>query len=213
MGHPAPGATPATAVPSDESRRACAAMREQLRAHAVPCVVSIGVFDGLHRGHHDVLATTVRIARRAGLAAVAVTFSPRPESVVRGDEALPDIWPLRERVACLRALGLDDVIVLPFSAAVAAIEWPEVVRLLRTDLGMRTLCVGADFALGHGRAGTIERLAAAGVDVVAVPLAGARQGGEKLSSTRVRRAIAAGVPVSEALDRARAGLAGPQPST
>jgi riboflavin kinase/FMN adenylyltransferase len=186
---------------------ATAQVQELFRPHLAPCVVTLGVFDGLHRGHLSLLETTVLRARRDGLQAIAVTFSPRPEALFRGADALPDIWTIGERVARLVAGGIDQVVVLPFTRELAAIEARDFLRLLQDDLGMRTLCVGEEFALGRGRAGTVEQLRAAGVDVVAVPLARAPCDPEKLSSTTVRRAIAAGVPVVEAVARSRCGQA------
>ena len=97
--------------------------------------------------------------------------------------------------------------VLPFTRDLAAVDAETFAGMLVADLGMRALCVGEDFTLGRGRQGTVAELRAAGIDVIAVPLARPPRGAEKLSSTAIRAAIAAGVPARDAIRRARAGLA------
>ena len=163
-------------------------IRTLLGGAAVPSVVAIGTFDGVHRGHRALLAAAASAARERDLECVAVTFSPRPD-VVWGRSDLPDICPLDERVARLHRAGADRVVVLPFSREFAGISYEVFAEMLTTGLQMQNLYVGADFALGAGRAGTPDRLRAFGVDVRTIPLVMAADGSEKVSSSSIRRRI------------------------
>jgi riboflavin kinase / FMN adenylyltransferase len=166
------------------------AVRALFHAHHQPCAVTIGTFDGVHAGHRALLARTRQIATDRGLTTVAITFSPRPEKLFRGDSALPDICSLDERERRLRAAGADEVIVVPFDASVAAIPAVQFAASLVDDLGLQVLCVGEDFALGRAREGDIAALAALGLEVHAVPLLRG-PGGRKISSSDLRTAVAA----------------------
>jgi len=157
-------------------------------------VVTIGVFDGLHLGHAAILQRLRDAAREHRLPAVAVTFWPHPRAVLRG-EAPRHILSLDHRLELLGQAGVDDAVVIEFSAAFAALE-PEsfVEELLVRRLGCRELVIGHDTAIGRARRGDAEYLAQAGrhygFRVVAV--GGVVVDGEVVSSTAVRQAIAAG---------------------
>jgi riboflavin kinase/FMN adenylyltransferase len=163
-------------------------VRGLLSAACVPSVVTIGTFDGVHRGHRALLGAAAAAARDQGLECVAVTFSPRPD-VVWGRSSLSDICPLTERVARLHRAGADRVVVLPFSKAFAAISYDAFAEMLTECLSMRTLYVGSDFALGVGREGTPAKLRALGLDVRTHPLVMVADGSEKVSSSSIRRLI------------------------
>jgi riboflavin kinase/FMN adenylyltransferase len=178
-------------------------VRDRLRAlfaaHARPCVATIGTFDGVHAGHRALVARAAGVARERGLALVAVTFSPRPEVVTSSRRALPDICGIDERVARLRDAGADDVVVVPFTRPLMALSAAQFAAHLTEDLGMEVLCVGADFAFGRGRGGTVAALRGLGLQVVDVPTQAGPGLRRKISSSSIRRAIAAGVPPSLAL--------------
>jgi riboflavin kinase/FMN adenylyltransferase len=176
-------------------------VRRLLSAAAVPSVVAIGTFDGVHRGHRALLRSAAAAARDHGLACVALTFSPRPD-VVWGRSALPDICPLEERVARLHRAGADRVVVLPFSKELAAIRYDVFAEMLTDCLQMRVLYVGTDFAFGAGRAGTPAKLREIGIDVQTHQLVMAADGEEKVSSSSIRRLISIGTPVGPALQLA-----------
>jgi riboflavin kinase/FMN adenylyltransferase len=158
-------------------------------------VVTVGTFDGVHRGHQAVAAEVVRRARAAGRRCVLVTFDPHPLEVVN-PAAAPRLLTLpEERAALLAGLGLDQVAVLPFTAALSQLAPEEFVRqVLRGDFGMAELVLGYDHGFGRGRAGdlaTMRRLGAAdgfAVDVVE-PV---RDDGQPISSTLIRAAVAHG---------------------
>lgn len=164
-----------------------------LQAAAAPCVVAMGTFDGMHSGHRAVIRRALQIADERGLGVTAVTFWPRPERVFRRDGALPDVCSLEERRRRLLAEGAERVVVCGFSPSVAAVPPEEFIALLSEHLEMRALCVGEDFALGAGRAGTPDRLRRLGVDVHTTALVPNVDGIDKESSTAIRRAQA-GVP-------------------
>ncbi|OJU84184.1 MAG: hypothetical protein BGO11_02235 [Solirubrobacterales bacterium 70-9] len=170
-----------------------AELRELLRPHGGPCVAGIGTFDGVHAGHRRVIGAARERAREAGLRAVAVTFSPRPDVALRPDEALPDLCSLEERVERLVRAGAGDVVVIPFTAELAEMSAVVFVDLLRDELGVRELCVGEDFALGRNRAADVPALRELGLTVICPPLVLAEDGGKLSSSTLRRRAAVAGV--------------------
>ena len=163
-------------------------------------VVTVGSFDGIHRGHQAVLAATVRRARagggkEGGLASLLVTFDPHPLAVVN-PPAAPKLLTLpAEKREILAQTELDRVVELAFTPALARLEPEEFVRqVLRARFGMRELVLGYDHSFGRGRAGDVEvvrRLGAAdgfAVDVVD-PV---RDDGRPISSTLVRGAVGEG---------------------
>jgi riboflavin kinase/FMN adenylyltransferase len=156
-------------------------------------VVAVGVFDGLHRGHAE-LFTRARALAGAGRC-VAVSFDPHPDIVLAKEfRALAPLTPLPEKHERLAAAGIE-LHVLPFTRELAALS-PEafVETHLVAPFAPRVLVVGADFALGRGRAGDVPRLSeigrSHGFEVVPVPLA-AVDGGP-VTSTRIRDALANG---------------------
>lgn len=157
-------------------------------------VVAVGVFDGLHLGHAAILQRLRDAAREHGLPSVCVTFWPHPRAVLRG-EAPRHLLSLEHRLELLARQGVDDAVVIEFSPAFAAVE-PEafVEELLVRRLGCRELVIGHDTAIGRGRRGDADFLAAAGrrygFRVVAV--GGVIVNGEVVSSTAVRAALATG---------------------
>jgi riboflavin kinase/FMN adenylyltransferase len=172
--------------------------REELRRAAAPgrsAAVAIGVFDGVHRGHRHLIGHLVDRAGREGLARLVVTFHPHPRTVLRPGTPLTYLCGLEERVELLQALGVDDVAVLAFTSELAQLSARDFVSLVVEELRMKLLVIGSDFALGRGREGTTDVVAAIGgemgfeVDVVPLLAAG---DGEKVGSTAVRQALERG---------------------
>jgi riboflavin kinase / FMN adenylyltransferase len=160
-----------------------------------PCVVSIGVFDGVHRGHRSILARAVAAARERDALAVVVTFDPHPAKVVGRPVPLM-LADLHRRAQLLADVGIDRLVVLPFTREIS--EWaPEefVERLLVGRLHVVHVVVGENFRFGHKQAGDVELLARMGAElgftVEAVPLL---TSGDTIpfSSTWIRERIAAG---------------------
>ena len=161
---------------------------------ARPCAVAIGAFDGVHRGHADLLARTVRDARARGISAVAVTFDPDPDCVVT-DRPASKLMTLRDRLQALAASGVDAVLVVPFDEDVAAMDHDGFFRrVLGPALDVRSVHVGTDFRLGVGGASTVEVIRAwgerEGVDVFGHELV--CDGDEPITSTRIRGLLATG---------------------
>jgi riboflavin kinase/FMN adenylyltransferase len=159
-----------------------------------PCGVTIGVFDGVHRGHQHLIGTLIERAHREGLATVALTFNPHPRTVLRPGTAVTYLTSLEERAELLQGQGLDSVGVLAFTSELAQLSAEDFLSLLVQELEMRLLVVGPDFALGRNRAGTIgvmreigERL---GFRVEVAPLLA--EADEKVGSSAIRKALAAG---------------------
>lgn len=159
------------------------------------CAVSIGNFDGVHRGHQAIVARLREHAARLGLPARVVLFEPQPAEFFRPQADEPRLMRLREKLAALAGLDVDGVLCLHFDSRLADMPREDFVeRLLVQGLGAQQLVVGPDFRFGHRRLGDIEFLAAAGaaagfgVDVVP-PL---QVDGERVSSTAVRQHLTAG---------------------
>ncbi|NTW09389.1 MAG: bifunctional riboflavin kinase/FAD synthetase [Anaerolineaceae bacterium] len=124
--------------------------------------VTIGSFDGVHRGHQLIIRRLVESAREAGAPAVVITFYPHP-AVVLGKKA--NHYYLShpaEREEMLKQVGVDEVITLAFSRELAALSPEEFLTPLKSHLGMKELWVGYDFALGRNRAGNTQRLSELG---------------------------------------------------
>ncbi|AEG43991.1 bifunctional riboflavin kinase/FAD synthetase [Isoptericola variabilis] len=174
-----------------------------------PSVVTIGNFDGVHRGHQAVLGRIVELARAGGRAAVAVTFDPHPAVVHRPDSAPELLTGLDDRLELLAATGLDAVLVVEYTLDFAA-QTPEefVTRWLVEGLAARTVVVGHDVRFGKDNSGTLATMVelggAHGFEVVAVDDVGecvppSGTGRQRWSSSAVRALLAEG-DVAQAAD-------------
>ncbi len=123
-----------------------------------PTALTIGNFDGIHRGHQALLSELQQIAARAELSSAILTFDPHPLAVLRPNQPHFLLTTPRERLHLTAALGIDLGIIQPFSLDVAALEPAEFMGNLVKRLTMRALVVGPDFALGRNRSGNLEVL-------------------------------------------------------
>lgn len=158
---------------------------------ASPAVVTIGAFDGVHRGHQALIGSLVAHARATGRVAVAITFSPHPSVFLRGRRPSFYLTTPDEKAGILAALGVDVLVTHRFDAAFAAITAAEYVGQLVRHARMAELWCGADFALGHNREGNVAYLRAAGERLgftvhVQTPI---QLDGEIISSTRIRQCL------------------------
>lgn len=159
-------------------------------------VVTIGVYDGLHRGHMQVIGLVTRLARQQGLRSVVVTFDRHPASVVRPESAPLQLTDLPQRIELLYKAGIDDVRLIEFTPERAAESAEEFVdEVLVGELSARHVVVGSDFHFGRGRGGDVsllEKMGSTGGFVVEPFSLVADESGQIVSSTRIRRAISAG---------------------
>ena len=167
-----------------------------LPPHIGDTVVTVGTFDGVHLGHLDVLVRLVARARDTRRTSLLLTFEPHPLELLNPEMAPRLLTTRDEKLAAIAATGLDYVAILPFSRALANHSAEEFVDgVLRGRFQMAELLIGHDHGFGRGRAGDVETLRTLGaargfaVEVVA-PVE--TSDGQPVSSTRIRRAVAAG---------------------
>jgi len=175
-------------------------VRDPLRSTDLPRggVGTIGNFDGVHLGHRKILETVVERARAVGRPSFAITFEPHPMAVLRPNDAPKRIQTLRQKEEAIEALGVDALLVIPFTRDFSLTEPEEFVRtLLRDKLAASELFLGPHFAFGRGKRGDLALLtrmgAECGFSVSAVDEV--FTGGEPVSSTRIRRALERGAVV------------------
>ncbi len=159
-----------------------------------PSVVTIGVFDGVHRGHQHLVGKLVDYAKKTDLTPVVLTFFPYPDTILHGLRqgyylTLPDA-----KAELLGAMGVEAVITYQFSEEVRQVRAADFVGQLMDNLSMRSLWVGSDFAMGYKREGNVAFLSKQatkrGFELRVVDLMDAN--GEQVSSTRVRQALSEG---------------------
>lgn len=158
------------------------------------CVATIGNFDGVHLGHQAVIGQLADKAQALNLPTLVMLFEPQPQEFFDPAGAPPRLMRLREKVQALRRYSVDRVLCVNFDTRFAALE-PEVFiqRILIEGLGVRYLVVGDDFRFGHRRRGDFAMLHAAGREhgFQVVNLHSLTVDGERVSSTRIRTALAA----------------------
>jgi riboflavin kinase/FMN adenylyltransferase len=157
--------------------------------------VTIGVFDGVHRGHQLIIGQAVARARALGVPAVVLTFDPHPSEVVRPGTHPPMLSSQRYKAELLEGLGVDVMCVLPFTADFSRLEPDEFVHAVLVEhLHARAVVVGENFRYGRKAAGDVTALAATGrrfgFTVDGVPLEGSEE--TTWSSTYVRSCVDAG---------------------
>ena len=159
-----------------------------------PAAVTIGVFDGVHRGHLGLLAQLRSAAAARELATAVVTFKNHPLTVLRPAIDVTYLMPFERRLELLEAADVDHVVPIDFTREISQLTAREFVTALRDRLSMRHLVAGPDFALGKGRAGTLDVLrelgAELGFEVTEADPSVA--GGVRVSSTETRRRLTEG---------------------
>ena len=170
---------------------------EEDLAHLSPerdTALTIGVFDGVHRGHRHLIDALVEEARDSGLLAGVVTFRNHPITVLRPGTQVQLLTDVAERTRLLKGLGVDFVAAVEFDPALARLSSRDFLSVLASELRMRKLVVGPDFAMGRNRDGSVETLPAItseiGSEFKAVDLVTDPTGIVK--STAIRKQIAEG---------------------
>lgn len=161
-------------------------------------MVTVGEYDGVHRGHRTVISEMHRMAAERGCKTAVVTFDRHPASVVRPESAPLLLCDLDHKLELLAETGVDYTLVVEFDERQAAVPAEEFARSVLVDcLSARAVVVGADFHFGQGRRGNVDTLRAvgeeSGYEVVGLPLVKQITGdGEVISSTSIRSALSAG---------------------
>jgi riboflavin kinase/FMN adenylyltransferase len=160
-----------------------------------PAVAAIGNFDGVHRGHREILAGVKAEADSIGARSVAITFDPHPEQFLRPEKAPKLITPLAERLRLLRETRIDAALVLRFDAAMANLSPRAFVeQILAHALHVQSVHEGLNFRFGHQAAAGVRELAALGAEWnFAVRLhEPVHVRGMEVSSSAIRAMVAAG---------------------
>jgi riboflavin kinase/FMN adenylyltransferase len=162
---------------------------------ATGCVATIGNFDGVHLGHRAVIETLAEAGRRFGLPTCVVLFEPQPREYFAPEDAPPRLMRLREKLIRLAELPVDWVLLLRFNRALADLPAEDFINaILIEKLGVKYLVVGDDFRFGRNRRGDFSMLREfgrrSGFEVADTP--SVLMDGERVSSTLIREALAAG---------------------
>lgn len=158
-------------------------------------VVTIGNFDGVHRGHAEIFAHLKRKSMERGLPSVVVTFEPHPLKILAPESAPSLITTFEQKTALIEEAGIDYLVVVPFSKEFSQVPAHDfVLNILCAPLGMRHIIIGHDYAFGRGREGnfkTLESLGALhGFTLEDLPPIG--EGGAVFSSSLVRSTVSSG---------------------
>ncbi len=150
----------------------------------------IGVFDGVHRGHQELVRRTVEAGRRMEAPSLLITFDRHPAALLSPGRRPPSLQSVSQNLRVLRRLGLSGAVVLAFDEALAAMEAEDfVARVLKDSLRCERLIVGHDFALGRGRRGDAAFLGGLIETEVVEPVL---EEGGRVSSSAIRAAVAEG---------------------
>jgi riboflavin kinase/FMN adenylyltransferase len=157
--------------------------------------LAIGVFDGVHLGHQQIIRQTVTDARQHKALALVVTFDRHPNAVVAPERVPPQIYTPSQKLRAIEALGVDALLEIHFDQAFSQQAGDVFIRELARDLGkIHSVCVGADFVFGHRRNGNVALLKTLGgeLNFQVHGLAAVALDGQAVSSTRIRETIRAG---------------------
>jgi riboflavin kinase/FMN adenylyltransferase len=159
-----------------------------------PSSISIGVFDGVHLGHQQLVRKVMHSAQGEGHLSGVVTFESHPDELLAPQRGIRYLTTLEEKLDLLGALGVDLVVALPFTEELAKTTAHDFVVALLDRLQMRELWIGPDFSLGRGRQGSVDYLKrlAEELDFRVHIMQFFRDGGEVISSTRIRSLIKEG---------------------
>jgi riboflavin kinase / FMN adenylyltransferase len=157
--------------------------------------LAIGVFDGVHLGHQQIIQQTLGDAHQHEGLALVVTFDRHPSAIVAPERQKQLIYPLPQKIRTIESLGADALLLIEFNRAFREQTGEAFIRGLARDLGkLQSICVGADFVFGHKRSGNVPQLRQLGAELgfQVHGMAAVALDGEVVSSTRIRAAIQAG---------------------
>jgi riboflavin kinase/FMN adenylyltransferase len=155
------------------------------------CALTIGNFDGVHRGHRALIERVTAKARELAVSSCVLTFEPHPREFFAHERAPARLARLRDKLELLAAAGVERTHIARFNARFAALSAERFIEdVLKKGLGVRWLLVGRDFRFGARRAGDFASLQNKGFDLEAMP--DVQEGGERVSSSAIRAALADG---------------------
>ena len=166
-----------------------------LQTHHRQCVATIGNFDGVHLGHQAVLKQVTDQASQMNLPAVVIILEPQPNEFFSGDNAVARLTRFREKLQLFKCFSIDRVLSLPFNTTLSSMPAKDFIdKILVAGLDIRYLVVGDDFRFGNQRQGDFTMLVEAGKqhDFPVVNMKTFSFEGERVSSTRIRAALAEG---------------------
>lgn len=166
----------------------------EIPADLKPTAVTIGVFDGVHKGHQMLIRRVVELAQRTGATPCVVTFDRHPLEVVAPGKEPPMITTVEQRAEVLATVGIEFVLILTFDDALRSLQPEEFVREVLVDgLGAAHVVVGSNFRFGYNHAGTVATLHELGaIEGFGVDIFSLLGGQDAISSTLIRRQIAGG---------------------
>ncbi len=168
---------------------------EQFGAARKPAVLTIGNFDGMHRGHQEILKRVIQQAQQKHCMPAVLTFFPHPVRVLRPAEAPALLMTLHQRLAAFEATGIDAALVLTFNEALSKMSPQAFVRkYLAETMRAQVVMVGENFRFGHRQEGDVKKLESLGKEIgfdveIVKPLS---VDGTVVSSTAVRKALSEG---------------------
>ena len=171
----------------------CAA--NQLQPGSRKVCLAIGVFDGVHLGHQQIIRQTVSDAQQHEGLAVVVTFDKHPSLIVAPDKVPPLLYSRSQKLRAIEALGANALLEIAFDKAFSQQTGEEFIRSLARDFGkIQSICVGADFVFGNKRSGDVALLRSLGQELqfIVHGISAISLDSQPVSSTRIREAIRAG---------------------
>ena len=171
------------------------ASASELKVAAQKICVAIGVFDGVHLGHQQVIRQAVSDAEQHEGVSLVITFDRHPNAVVAPERVPPLIYTLSQKLRVLESLGVSATWLIQFNAAFAQKPGEEFVREMARDFAtVHSICVGSSFTFGHKRSGNVALLQRLGTDLgfIVHGISALSLDGEVVSSTRIRDAIRSG---------------------
>lgn len=167
----------------------------ELPADGRKVCAAIGMFDGIHIGHQQIIQKTISDARSMGGISLVITFDAHPSSVVAPERTPALLQPLSQRISTIRALGVDALWIIHFDRAFSELSGEAFVRLMANAWGLlSSVCIGEGFRFGHRRSGNVDLLKKLGAELgfSTHGLPAVTVDGKPVSSTRIREAVRAG---------------------
>jgi len=167
----------------------------ELQTKGKKVCLAIGFFDGVHLGHQQIIRQTIQHAQQHEAVALIVSFDRHPNTVVAPDRAPPLIYSLEQKLAAIRSMGVDTLLLFHFDRAFSEQPAENFIRSLVKEIGrVQSICIGTNFLFGHQRGGNLELLKQLGTELqfIVHGLAAVALDGKPVSSTRIRQAVQTG---------------------